>query len=66
MGYKAKTQRAPLTLLLDKIIGDRTGLGLSVTRSIVDIHNGTITLENRRDEKGACARLCFPASWSNN
>lgn len=37
-----------------------TGLGLSVTRSIVDMHRGMITLTNRDDTQGACARLLFP------
>lgn len=39
-----------------------TGLGLSVTRSIVDMHRGMITLENRADTQGACARLLFPTA----
>ncbi|MGJ8649430.1 MAG: PAS domain-containing protein [Opitutaceae bacterium] len=39
-----------------------TGLGLSVTRSIVDMHRGMITLENREDTQGACARLLFPTA----
>ncbi|MDP4609704.1 MAG: PAS domain-containing protein [Opitutales bacterium] len=41
---------------------DGTGLGLSVTRSIVDMHRGMITLENREDTQGACARLLFPTA----
>ena len=46
-----------------KTTGEGTGLGLSVTRSIVEIHRGMITLENRKDRKGACARLLFPTSY---
>ncbi len=40
--------------------GSGTGLGLSVTQSIVEMHRGLVTLENRDDRKGACARLIFP------
>ena len=40
--------------------GDGTGLGLSVTQSIVEMHRGIVTLENREDQQGACARLIFP------
>ncbi len=39
---------------------DGTGLGLSVTRNIVEMHRGWITLENRLDQRGACATLIFP------
>lgn len=45
-----------------KSTGQGTGLGLSVTRSIVDMHRGMITLENRKDQSGARATLHFPAS----
>jgi len=45
-----------------KSTGDSTGLGLSVTRSIVDMHRGLITLENRSTTKGVCARLIFPTT----
>ncbi|WP_269522857.1 PAS domain-containing protein [Coraliomargarita parva] len=40
--------------------GDGTGLGLSVTRSIVEMHHGMITLENCPKHTGACARAIFP------
>ncbi|MGJ8638039.1 MAG: PAS domain-containing protein [Opitutaceae bacterium] len=40
--------------------GEGTGLGLSVTRGIVDMHRGMITLRNRDDAKGACAQILFP------
>ncbi|CAA6694100.1 MULTISPECIES: PAS domain-containing sensor histidine kinase [unclassified Lentimonas] len=48
-----------------KSTGDGTGLGLSVTRSIVDMHRGMITLENRTTTKGVCARLIFPTTPDN-
>lgn len=42
--------------------GDGTGLGLSVSRSIVEMHRGYVTLENRKQGYGACARLIFPTT----
>lgn len=45
-----------------KTTGEGTGLGLSVTRSIVEMHRGMITLKNRADSRGACATLLFPVS----
>lgn len=39
--------------------GSGTGLGLSVTRNIIDLHNGLITLKNRKDHPGCCATLSF-------
>ena len=48
-----------------KSTGNGTGLGLSVTRSIVDMHRGLITLENRQTTLGVCARLIFPTTSKN-
>lgn len=45
-----------------KSTGEGTGLGLSVTRSIVDMHRGMITLTNRKSTRGACAQLLFPTA----
>lgn len=45
-----------------KAAGEGTGLGLSVSKSIIDLHRGLITLENRQDGQGACVRLHLPAA----
>ena len=48
-----------------KPTGEGTGLGLSIIRSIVEMHRGLVTLENRKDSPGAVARLYFPTSKKN-
>ncbi|MBI4430401.1 MAG: CHASE domain-containing protein [Candidatus Omnitrophica bacterium] len=37
-----------------------TGLGLSLVRNIVQMHNGIISLENLKDRKGVRAKIVFP------
>ena len=42
-----------------KPIGTGTGLGLSVSYSIIKKHNGEITVDNQLN-KGTCFRICLP------
>jgi two-component system NtrC family sensor kinase len=42
-----------------KPIGTGTGLGLSVSYSIINKHNGEITVDSQLD-KGTCFRICLP------
>ncbi|MEO0509873.1 MAG: PAS domain-containing protein [Verrucomicrobiota bacterium] len=49
-----------------KSTGEGTGLGLSVARSIVDMHRGAISLGNRGDVKGARATINFQAVSNEN
>ena len=44
-----------------KTSGEGTGLGLSVSKSIIDMHHGIINLDNREDAQGACMRILLPA-----
>ncbi|MDP1730653.1 MAG: sensor histidine kinase [Devosia sp.] len=37
--------------------GDHSGLGLSISRQIIDAHKGTITAENRTDRSGAIFKV---------
>ena len=39
--------------------GDHSGLGLSISRQIIDAHKGTIRAENRTDRSGALFTLHF-------
>lgn len=46
-----------------QVTGQGNGLGLSVSKSIIDLHHGQITLNNREDDaQGACVRLLLPAN----
>lgn len=42
------------------------GLGLAVSKLIVEAHNGTITAENRKDRTGAAFRVCLPVYHGDN
>jgi PAS domain S-box-containing protein len=49
-----------------KASGQGTGLGLSVCKSIIDLHHGLISLANRDDGPGACMRILLPALKENS
>jgi two-component system sensor histidine kinase ChvG len=40
--------------------GDHSGLGLAISRQIVDAHKGTIRAENRTDRSGAMFTVVLP------
>jgi two-component system sensor histidine kinase ChvG len=40
--------------------GDHSGLGLSISRQIVEAHKGKITVQNRQDRQGALFIIEFP------
>ncbi len=44
--------------------GQGTGLGLSVARKVIELHQGDISIANRHDAKGAQATILLPLSTS--
>ncbi len=48
-----------------KPVGIGTGLGLSVTRKILELHQAAITLRNRHDRQGAAAIILFKRQDQN-
>jgi signal transduction histidine kinase len=43
-----------------KPVGSGTGLGLSVSKNIIELHGGTIRIENRTDARGVAVTITFP------
>ena len=43
-----------------KPVGSGTGLGLSVSRKIIELHRGTISLVNRTGTRGVAVTITFP------
>ena len=43
-----------------KPVGSGTGLGLSVSRNIIELHGGTIKIGNRTDIRGVAVTIMFP------
>ena len=43
-----------------KPIGTGTGLGLSVSRNIIEMHQATIRIANRKEAHGVCVTISFP------
>jgi two-component system, NtrC family, nitrogen regulation sensor histidine kinase NtrY len=41
-----------------------SGIGLALSRQIVEAHGGSLTLENRPDRAGCLARLRLPLGWT--
>ena len=43
-----------------KPVGTGTGLGLSVSRNIIELHGATIRIANRKETHGVCVTISFP------
>jgi signal transduction histidine kinase len=48
-----------------KPVGSGTGLGLSVSRKIIELHRGTISIVNRTGTRGMAVTITFPVSDRN-
>jgi len=48
-----------------KPVGSGTGLGLSVSRKIIELHSGTINLVNRKGTRGVAVTITFPVPKGN-
>lgn len=42
------------------VFNETAGIGLALSRQIAEAHQGSLALENRRDRRGARARLRLP------
>lgn len=40
--------------------GNHSGLGLAISRQIIEAHDGMIDVTNRTDQSGACFTVCLP------
>jgi signal transduction histidine kinase len=43
-----------------KPVGSGTGLGLSVSKNIIELHGGTIKIQNRTDVRGVAVTITLP------
>jgi len=43
-----------------KPVGSGTGLGLSVSKNIIELHHGNLSIANRKDVRGAAVTILFP------
>ncbi|MEI9864311.1 MAG: ATP-binding protein [Limisphaerales bacterium] len=48
-----------------KPVGSGTGLGLSVSKNIIELHHGNLSIANRKDVRGAAVTILFPVPNRN-